>query len=53
MPTYNVYVKANTLNDDEKQKVAQAITKSHTNSTGAPEFYYRLFLMKSWTVTVM
>ncbi len=42
MPTYNVYVKANTLNDDQKQKVAQAITKSHTNSTGAPEFYVQV-----------
>lgn len=39
MPTYNVYVQAYALDDDQKQKVAQAITRSHSNSTGAPEFY--------------
>lgn len=42
MPTYNVYVKQNALNDEQKQKVAQAITKSHANSTGAPEFYVQV-----------
>ena len=29
-------------NDDQKQKVAQAITKSHSNSTGAPKFYVQV-----------
>jgi len=42
MPTYNVYVKADALNDDQKQKVARAITKSHSVSTGAPEFYVQV-----------
>ncbi len=42
MPTYNVYVRASTLNDEKKTKVAQAITKSHSNSTGAPEFYVQV-----------
>lgn len=42
MPTYNVYVKAGTLDDDHKQKTAQAITKAHSISTGAPEFYVQV-----------
>ena len=42
MPTYNVYVRDNALNDEEKQKVAQAITKSHAKATGAPEFYVQV-----------
>lgn len=42
MPTYNVYIKTDTLNFDQKQKVAQAITRSHSDSTGAPEFYVQV-----------
>jgi len=42
MPTYNVYIKDDTLNDDQKQRVAQAITRSHSDSTGAPEFYVQV-----------
>ncbi|MBN2282358.1 MAG: tautomerase family protein [Deltaproteobacteria bacterium] len=42
MPTYNVYVRANTLSDEKKKKAAQAITKSHSHSTGAPEFYVQV-----------
>lgn len=42
MPTYNVYIKADTLNDNQKQRVAQAITRSHSGSTGAPEFYVQV-----------
>jgi phenylpyruvate tautomerase PptA (4-oxalocrotonate tautomerase family) len=42
MPTYNVYVKAGTFNDDRKQKAAEAITRAHCNSTGAPGFYVQV-----------
>mgnify|MGYP001262315485 CR=1 FL=1 len=42
MPTYNVYVKADSLNDDQKKRTAQAITKAHSESTGAPEFYVQV-----------
>lgn len=42
MPTYNVYIKAGILNDDRKQKAAEAITRAHCNSTGAPEFYVQV-----------
>jgi len=42
MPTYNVYVKADSLNDDQKQRAAQAITRAHSDSTGAPEFYVQV-----------
>ena len=42
MPTYNVYIKTDTLNDDQKQRVAQAITRSHSDSTGAPQFYVQV-----------
>ena len=42
MPTYTVYIKSDTLNNDRKQKAAQAITKAHSESTGAPEFYVQV-----------
>ncbi|MDR1785719.1 MAG: tautomerase family protein [Spirochaetaceae bacterium] len=42
MPTYQVYVKTNTLNEAQKQKAAQAITKAHSEKTGAPPFYVQV-----------
>jgi phenylpyruvate tautomerase PptA (4-oxalocrotonate tautomerase family) len=42
MPTYQVYARAGALDDEQKLKVAQAITRAHSDSTGAPQFYVQV-----------
>lgn len=44
MPTYNVVVKPNTLTEEQKLRVAQAITDEHHEATGAPKFYVQVII---------
>ncbi|MDR1806954.1 MAG: tautomerase family protein [Propionibacteriaceae bacterium] len=42
MPTYQVFVPAGALDDEGKQRAAQAITRAHCAATGAPPFYVQV-----------
>lgn len=44
MPTYNVVVKPNTLTDEQKMHVAQAITDGHHEATGAAKFFVQVII---------
>lgn len=42
MPTYQVYVKEHQLSQQQKTKIAQAITLVHTTATGAPNYFVQV-----------
>lgn len=39
MPTYRITTKPNLLNDGQKDEIAKFITKTHTQITGAPNYF--------------
>ena len=41
MPTYVCAVKAGLLNHEQKQRIASAITRLHSETTGAPTWLVR------------
>ena len=42
MPTYQITVKENLLSDEQKDKIAEFITKTHCEVTGAPSYYVQI-----------
>ena len=44
MPTYVCVVKAGLLNDEKKQRIASAITRLHTETTGAPTWLVQVVI---------
>jgi len=47
MPTYQVFTPAGALNDEGKQRAAQAITRAHCDATGAPPFYVQVIFAET------
>src|SRR5919106_4206425 len=44
MPTYVCVVKAGLLNDEQKQRIASAITRLHSEATGAPTWFAQVVI---------
>ncbi len=44
MPTYVCVVKAGLLNDEKKQRIASAITRLHSEATGAPTWLVQVII---------
>jgi len=44
MPTYVCVVKAGLLNDEQKQRIASAITRLHSETTGAPTWLVQVVI---------
>ena len=44
MPTYVCVVKAGLLNDEKKQRIASAITRLHSETTGAPTWLVQVVI---------
>lgn len=44
MPTYNVIVKPNTLTNEQKMRIAQAITDGHHEATGAAKYFVQVII---------
>ena len=42
MPTYQITVKQNLLSNEQKDRIAEYITKTHTEITGAPNYYVQI-----------
>lgn len=42
MPTYKITTKPNKLSDKQKDKIAEYITKVHSEITGAPSYYAQI-----------
>jgi phenylpyruvate tautomerase PptA (4-oxalocrotonate tautomerase family) len=43
MPTYTVRTANLSLDDDQRQRIANAITETHSGSTGAPGYFAQIF----------
>jgi|SRR5271155_2284905 phenylpyruvate tautomerase PptA (4-oxalocrotonate tautomerase family) len=44
MPTYICAVKTGLLNDEQKQRIASAITRLHSEATGAPTWFVQVVI---------
>lgn len=42
MPTYRITTKPNLLKEEQKDKIAKFITKTHTEVTGAPNYFAQM-----------
>ena len=42
MPTYQITVKSGLLSESQKDKIAEYITKTHTEITGAPNYFVQI-----------
>ena len=47
MPTYQITVKENLLSDEQKDKIVEFITKTHSEITGAPNYYVQIIFHES------
>lgn len=43
MPTYTVRTANLSLDDDQRQRIASAVTETHSGSTGAPGYFAQIF----------
>lgn len=51
MPTYTVRTANLSLDDDQRQRIASAITEAHSGSTGAPGYFAQIFFDPSLQAT--